>query len=129
MESGNGWAIQTDFVSPDPLQAPDLPVGADPFAPVEDCPDERAIKVSSQQRVGLMIQDTHASPQSNSSSAESLKMLLDYAIVEGTQLRLPVFVLLLRMANLELEKSRQPEMHLNAHATPSLCNAEERVAS
>lgn len=76
-----------------------------------------------------MIQDTHASSQSNSSAAESLKMLLDYAIVEGTQLRLPVFVLLLRMANLELEKSGQPELHLNSRDIPSLCDAEERVAS
>jgi hypothetical protein len=76
-----------------------------------------------------MIQDTHASSHSNSSATESLKMLLDYAIVEGTQLRLPVFVLLLRMANLELEKSGKPEFHLNPRDTPSLCNAEERVAS
>jgi hypothetical protein len=77
-----------------------------------------------------MIQDTsHASSPSNPTAAESLKMLLDYAIVEGTQLRLPVFVLLLRMANLELEKSGGPEIQLNSHDTPSLCEAEERVAS
>jgi hypothetical protein len=76
--------------------------------------------------VGVMIQDTQ---QSSQSAAESLKMLLDYAIVEGTQLRLPVFVLLLRMANLELEKSGGPEIQLNSHDTPSLCDAEERVAS
>ena len=73
-----------------------------------------------------MIKDTQ---QSSQLAAESLKMLLDYAIVEGTQLRLPVFVLLLRMANLELEKSGRPELQLNPHDTPSLCQAEERVAS
>jgi hypothetical protein len=77
-----------------------------------------------------MIQDTsHASSPSNPTPAESLKMLLDYAIVEGTQLRLPVFVLLLRMANLELAKSGQPELHLKSHDTPSRCGTEERVAS
>jgi hypothetical protein len=76
-----------------------------------------------------MIQNTHASSHSNPSATESLKMLLDYAIVEGTQLRLPVFVLLLRMANLELEKSSQRELQLNSRDIPSLCDAEERVAS
>jgi hypothetical protein len=85
-------------------------------------------RFSLQQRVGVMIKDSHASSQSNPTAAESLKMLLDYAIVEGTQLRLPVFVLLLRMANLELAKSGQPEWLLNSDETPSLC-AEERVAS
>jgi hypothetical protein len=76
-----------------------------------------------------MIKDTHASSQSNPSATESLKMLLDYAIVEGTQLRLPVFVLLLRMANLELAKSGQSEWLLNSDETPLLCDTEERVAS
>jgi hypothetical protein len=77
-----------------------------------------------------MIQDnSHASSQSNPTAAESLRMLLDYAIVEGTQLRLPVFVLLLRMANLELAKNGRPELHLNSDDIPSLCDAEERVAS
>jgi hypothetical protein len=77
-----------------------------------------------------MIQDTsHASSQFNPTAAESLKMLLDYAIVEGTQLRLPVFVLLLRMANLELAKSGRGELRLNSAETPSLCDAEVRVAS
>jgi hypothetical protein len=102
-----------------------FPVGADAFAPAEG--SNQGFKT---QRVGVMIQDTsHASSPSNPTAAESLKMLLDYAIVEGTQLRLPVFVLLLRMANLELAKSRQPELHLNSHDTPSLCGTEERVAS
>jgi hypothetical protein len=88
--------------------------------------DERAIKGFTTTEVGVMIQDTQ---QSSQSATESLKMLLDYAIVEGTQLRLPVFVLLLRMANLELEKSGRSEIQLNSHDTPSLCDAEERVAS
>lgn len=41
---------------------------------------------------------------SNPTAVESLEMLLDYAIAEGTELRLPVFVRLLRMASLELAK-------------------------
>jgi len=32
----------------------------------------------------------------------ALEMMLDYAIVEGTELRLPLFVLLMRTARLEL---------------------------
>jgi hypothetical protein len=32
----------------------------------------------------------------------SLEMLLDYAIIEGAELRLPLFVLLMRAARLEL---------------------------
>jgi hypothetical protein len=89
-----------------------------------------AQRISRQQEVGVMIEHTsHASPQSNPAATESLKMLLDYAIVEGTQLRLPVLVLLLRMANLELAKCGRPELHLNSADTPSLCDAGERVAS
>jgi hypothetical protein len=85
---------------------------------------------SLQQRVGVMNKHTSlASPQSNPTATESLRMLLDYAIVEGTQLRLPVFVLLLRMANLELAKSGRAELRLNSADTPSLCDAGERVAS
>ena len=61
------------------------------------------------------------------SAVESLKMLIDYAITEGEELRLPVFVLLLRMANLELAKSTRAEFHLNS-SSPSLHNAGERVA-
>jgi hypothetical protein len=34
---------------------------------------------------------------------ESLSMMIDYAIVESAELRLPFLVLLLRMARLELE--------------------------
>jgi hypothetical protein len=89
-----------------------------------------AQRFSLQQEVGVMIEHTsHASPQSNPTATESLRMLLDYAIVEGTQLRLPVFVLLLRMASLELAKSGRPELHLASADTPSLCDAGERVAS
>jgi hypothetical protein len=45
-------------------------------------------------------------------AVESLKGLLNYAIAEGTDLGLPLFVSLLRMATLELTKSSggQPRM-------------------
>lgn len=43
-----------------------------------------------------------ALPAPPPATVKSLEMLLDYAIVEGAELRLPVFVLLLRMARLEL---------------------------
>jgi hypothetical protein len=36
------------------------------------------------------------------SDVRALEMMLDYAIVEGAELRLPLFVLLLRTARLEL---------------------------
>jgi len=61
------------------------------------------------------------------SAVESLKMLIDYAITEGEELRLPVFVLLLRMANLELAKSSRRQPRLNSDS-PSLRGADERVA-
>jgi hypothetical protein len=38
----------------------------------------------------------------DSNEARTLEMLLDYAIVEGAALRLPLFVLLLRAAQIEL---------------------------
>src|SRR5215813_5803658 len=38
----------------------------------------------------------------NSHEVRSLEMMLDYAIMEGAALRLPLFVLLLRAAQLEL---------------------------
>ena len=66
------------------------------------------------------------SPVSGATAVESLKRLLDYAIVEGTELQLPVFVLLLQMANLELAKSARRDFHPTA--SPSLRGAEERVA-
>jgi hypothetical protein len=68
------------------------------------------------------------SSESGPTAIESLKMLLDYAMVEGTELHLPVFVLLLRMANLELAKSARRDFHRNSDF-PSLCDADERVAS
>ena len=54
-------------------------------------------------------------------------MLLDYAIAEGDELRLPVFVLLLRMAKLELSKSARGDLCPNVDSR-SARNAEERVA-
>ena len=68
-----------------------------------------------------------ASPISSPTTVETLEMLLDYAITEGTELRLPMFVLLLRMASLELAKSARRDFH-KASDAPSLCDADERVA-
>jgi len=68
------------------------------------------------------------SPVSDPAAVESLKMLLDYAIAEGSELHLPVFVLLLRMANLELAKSAKRELRPNADSS-AVRHAEERVAS
>ena len=72
-----------------------------------------------------MIRDSSAS---SPNAVESLRMLLDYAIAEGSALRLPVLVLLLQMANLELTKSTPGEWCPNLDS-PSLCDAGERVAS
>ena len=75
-----------------------------------------------------MIENTCCdSPVSDPAAVESLKMLLDYAIVEGNELHLPVFVLLLRMASLELAKSTRREFHLNSDSS-SVRDAEERIA-
>jgi hypothetical protein len=65
--------------------------------------------------------------ESRPRAAESLKVLVDYAIAEGSELRLPVFVLLLRMASLELARSRSPERHLKS-SSPAMHEADERVA-
>jgi hypothetical protein len=59
-------------------------------------------------------------------TVESLKMLLDYAIAEGAELQLPVFVLLLKMADLELAKSAQG--HYLTSDAPSMLDADERIA-
>jgi len=67
------------------------------------------------------------SPVSSPAAVESLKMLLDYAIVEGSELGLPVFVQLLRMADLELAKGARRGIHLNSDAV-SVRNADERIA-
>ena len=40
--------------------------------------------------------------------SQALEMMLDYAIMEGAELRLPLFVLLLRAARLELMASLAP---------------------
>jgi hypothetical protein len=75
-----------------------------------------------------MIENTCCdSPVSDPAAVESLKMLLDYAIAEGSELHLPVFVLLLRMANLELTKSAKRELRPNADFR-TVGHAEERVA-
>jgi hypothetical protein len=64
---------------------------------------------------------------SNPSAAESLAMLLDYAISEGTELRLPALVLLLRMASLELATSAPHELHDAPACVP--VHDDERVAT
>jgi hypothetical protein len=69
--------------------------------------------------------DACDSSGSGPKAVESLKMLLDYAIVEGSELGLPVFVLLLRMADLELAKSARRGIHLDA---ASVRSADERIA-
>ncbi len=80
-----------------------------------------------------MIENASSDSSVNSSvsretAVESLERLLDYAIVEGSELHLPVFVRLLRMANLELAESARRQLPLNSDAR-SLCGAGERVAS
>jgi hypothetical protein len=70
--------------------------------------------------------DPFDSSVASPTAVESLKMLLDYAIAEGSELRLPVFVLLLKMADLELAKSARGH-HVTSDA-PSMRDAGERVA-
>jgi hypothetical protein len=53
-----------------------------------------------EQRMGRRVRDEASGRDSN--EARTLEMMLDYAIVEGAALRLPLFVLLLRAAQLEL---------------------------
>jgi hypothetical protein len=65
---------------------------------------------------------------SNPTAVESLKLLLDYAIAEGAELHLPVVVILLKMANLELAKSTRGEVHLSS-VTRSAHAVEERILS
>ena len=51
---------------------------------------------------------TYLKPQDTRSKAVStLQMMLDYAIIEGAELRLPVFVRLINMARLELIESTE----------------------
>jgi hypothetical protein len=50
--------------------------------------------------MGRRAKDAGAGRDSN--EVRTLEMMLDYAIVEGAALRLPLFVLLLRAAQLEL---------------------------
>jgi hypothetical protein len=75
-----------------------------------------------------MIENTsRTSTGSDPAAIESLKLLLDYAIAEGDELQLPVFVLLLRMASLELAKSAGGDLCPNANSRMAQ-DAEERVA-
>ena len=67
------------------------------------------------------------SSESRLTAVESLKTLLDYAIAEGSELRLPMFVLLLRMASLELAGSGRQELR-RSPSLPSTRHAAEQVA-
>ena len=54
-----------------------------------------------------------AGAERDTADIRSLEMMLDYAILEGAELRLPMFVLLLRTARLELMTS------IAAHGGPA----------
>jgi hypothetical protein len=70
----------------------------------------------------MRVSVSDSSSASRREAVESLKMLLDYAIAEGTKLPPPVFVELLRMANLELANGGE------AVRPRTMCGAEARVA-
>jgi len=58
---------------------------------------------AAQERIGSMgRRGKDAGFGRDSNEARTLEMMLDYAIIEGAALRLPLFVLLLRAAQLEL---------------------------
>jgi hypothetical protein len=50
----------------------------------------------------------------------ALEMILDYAIIEGAELRLPLFVLLLRTARLELMSAYGGERRVETKITDCL---------
>lgn len=53
-----------------------------------------------------MIIELNAKQQSTrSQSIKTLEAMLDYAIIEGAELRLPLFVMLLRLAKLEMDEN------------------------
>ena len=67
----------------------------------------------------LMSNVIRLKPQDTKSKAVStLKMMLDYAIVEGAELRLPEFVRLINLARLELLDSDEDEQR-HIENTPS----------
>jgi hypothetical protein len=116
--------------------SPDLPAGPTFWGRGPVCAIKKPLTADhvplQNQRVGVMsvMENTSYDPCDSSAAGptavESLKMLLDYAIAEGSELRLPVFVLLLKMADLELAKGAR-ERHVTSDA-PSLRDAGERVA-
>jgi hypothetical protein len=71
--------------------------------------------------------DSCDQPVADPATVESLKMLLDYAIAEGAGLHLPVFVLLLKMADLELAKCARGDTHLGSDVL-SARNPDARVS-
>jgi hypothetical protein len=67
-----------------------------------------------------MIEDALCnSSESRLTAVESLKTLLDYAIAEGSEQRLTMFVVLLRMASLELTQSVRQELPRSPNSTPA----------
>ena len=46
-------------------------------------------------------------PDARSKAVRTLEMMLDYAIIEGAELKLPVFVRLINLARLELIESTE----------------------
>jgi hypothetical protein len=58
----------------------------------------------------------------------ALELMLDYAIVEGAELRLPRFVLLLRAAQLELTASLAPGGDHAERETGPRCNESTSLA-
>ena len=59
-------------------------------------------KASHERSSGMGRRARDIGPGRDSEEARTLEMMLDYAIIEGAALRLPLFVLLLRAAQLEL---------------------------
>lgn len=64
---------------------------------------------------------TYLKPQDTRSKAVStLEMMLDYAIIEGAELRLPEFVRLLNLARLELTESTEGDQQHIENTPPEL---------
>ncbi len=49
-------------------------------------------------------------PDTRSKAIGTLKMMLDYAIIEGAELRLPMFVFWLRLARLEIMENVEGDL-------------------
>jgi hypothetical protein len=71
--------------------------------------------------MGRRARDTGSGSGRDSHEVRTLEMMLDYAIVEGAALRLPLFVLLLRAAQLELTAG------IAAHGGPGCRRIETKI--